>query len=179
MSKYIVSNVQDFLGLYKELFPKIYNYVLRNVYHQETAEDITATVFEKALRHIKKHHKTIENFQAWIYRIATNEMISSYNKKRLKNVLSIDDENLALENLIKDDKRDPSHYEDFMDLKAAIKKLKPNEALLIELFFFEKQSYEELEKVFDEKQVTLRSRLHRTLKKLEQILKGEAGGDAA
>lgn len=170
VKKFTVTSVQDFLDLYDVFFPKIYNFIFRDVWHVETAEDITATVFEKALSFIKRHNIVIENFQAWIYKIATNELFSHLRKKGRKKTLSINDESLNLENLLPDERQDPSKYADFMDLKRAIGILKPKDALLVELHYFEKRDYAELEEILGERQVTLRSRIHRILQKLEVLL---------
>ncbi|HEQ72575.1 MAG TPA: RNA polymerase subunit sigma-70, partial [Spirochaetia bacterium] len=71
-----VSNEHEFMLLYDEYVGKIYNFILRSVLHRETAEDLTATVMTNALSSIKRRRILIQNFSAWLYKIATNELIS-------------------------------------------------------------------------------------------------------
>jgi RNA polymerase sigma-70 factor (ECF subfamily) len=170
-----VSSVREFLEQYNSIFPKIYNYVYRGLLHAENAEDITATVFEKALKYIKTHDVTIENFQAWMYKIATNEINSHHKKKKGKTTVSIDEDEAAAEKYLRDVRHDPAQFAQFDEIQQAISRLKPDEASLVRLHYFEGHDYAELEEILEVKQVTLRSQIHRILKKLQRLL-GEGPG---
>jgi RNA polymerase sigma-70 factor (ECF subfamily) len=166
-----VITMQLFRKLYEEYYDKIFNYIFRNVYHRERAEDLTSQTFLKALRFIKKNHPDIENFNGWIYRIATNEVLKDYRKKGKKMPLSIDDELLQLQDFIKDTKSDVENTVSAqMDLRRAFKKLHPEEVIIIELYFYEHKRYSEIAAILNMKESTLRSRLHRTLKKIKEYL---------
>jgi RNA polymerase sigma-70 factor (ECF subfamily) len=167
-----VISEQEFLPLYDKFYKKIFNFILRHVFHRETAEDLTSQTFLKALSYIKKKRVDIKNFNAWIYKIATNEVLMHHRKKGTKNTLSIESENLQLkEILIENREINPEIYADFLAVHQELKNLKAHEALIIELYYFEQKSYAEIQEIVKIKETTLRSILHRGLKKLKEKLK--------
>jgi len=166
-----VITIELFRKFYEEYYDKIFNYIFRNVYRRELAEDLTSQTFLKAFRFVKKTQPDIDNFNAWIYRIATNEVLKDHRKKGNKMFLSIDDETLQLKDFIKDTSTDiEKRITAQMDLRKAFKKLHPEELIIIELYFFENKKYSEIAGILNMKENTLRSRLHRTLKKIKKHL---------
>lgn len=61
--------------------PKIYNYVLKRVGRVPDAEDITSTVFEKALSNLESYDSDKASFSTWLYRIATNCLTDYYRSR--------------------------------------------------------------------------------------------------
>jgi RNA polymerase sigma-70 factor (ECF subfamily) len=160
-----------FRKYYEEYYDKIFNYIFRNVYRRELAEDLTSSTFLKAFRFIKEHKPNIENFSSWLYRIATNEVLKDYRKKGKKMFLSIDDEALQLKDFIEDTNADvQKRICSQIDLRKAFKRLKPKEVIIIELYFFEHKKYSEIASMLKIRENTLRSLLHRILKKLKEYL---------
>ncbi|MEJ2665463.1 MAG: sigma factor, partial [Spirochaetia bacterium] len=74
----------DFIRFYRKYFSAIFNFIFRQVLHRETAEDLTQQVFLKAYNHNQKHKPDIKNYQAWLYKIATNEILMHLRKYRGK-----------------------------------------------------------------------------------------------
>ncbi|MBN1799553.1 MAG: RNA polymerase sigma factor [Spirochaetales bacterium] len=170
-----VNSERDFIAAYDEFFPKIYNFILRTVALPEVAEDLTSNAFTDALKYIKTKNVEIKNFSAWMYKIATNELLKYLNSKRKKATLSIDDEKIQLGNYLVDERSDKSEsFAQYWTVKQALKKLKPEEAVIVEMHFFEDKKYEEMAEILDLKETTIRTRVHRILKKLEKII---ASGD--
>ncbi|MBN1798318.1 MAG: sigma-70 family RNA polymerase sigma factor [Spirochaetales bacterium] len=164
----------EFLSYYDKFYKKIFNFILRHVFHRETAEDLTSQTFFKALRHVKKNTPDINNFNAWIYKIATNEILMHHRKKGTKNTFSIEEEQDQLKTVLVEQKSvAPDMYVDFMAVRQELKKLKPQEALVIELYYFEQKSYAEIAEIVNIKETTLRSMIHRSLKKLKERLQVE------
>ena len=166
-----VASVQDFLDQYNTYYPKIFGFFFRGCQHREMAEDLTATTFTKALRSIKTKGKTIDNFNAWIYKIATNELIMYLNKQRRKRALVVEDADGSLVDRAPDARREGDDFADFWLVRHAVRQLKTEERVLIEMHFFEKMDYAEMTEILKVKEVTLRSKIHRTLKKLRGILR--------
>lgn len=138
---------------------------------KETAEDICSQTFLAAYEYIEKKNPDIKSFKNWIYKIATNEIYSHHRKKKNKTFCSMNDENLNLAEYIADNKNvSMENYADFLSLREVLKRLKKEDHLLIELFYFEKMKYTEISKIMKVKEVTLRSRISRILKKLEGSL---------
>jgi RNA polymerase sigma-70 factor (ECF subfamily) len=166
-----VTSEREFIALYDEFFPKIYNFVLRTVVSPEVAEDLTANAFTDALKYIKTKNVEIKNFSAWIYKIATNEVLKYLNSKRKKATLSIDDEQKQLAHYLVDERSDKTErFTTYWTIKQALKKLKPEEAVIVEMHFFEDKKYDEMAEILGLKETTIRTRVHRILKKLEKII---------
>ncbi|RJQ36411.1 RNA polymerase sigma factor [Candidatus Parcubacteria bacterium] len=79
---------EAFSALYDRYIKKIYTYVYYKTHHKETAEDLTAKTFIKALEHIDSCDPD-QRFGAWLYRIARNTVIDHYRTARP--ALEIDD----------------------------------------------------------------------------------------
>jgi RNA polymerase sigma factor (sigma-70 family) len=74
-----------FAALYERYLNGIYNYCLRRVDSLQAAEDLTATVFERAFRRIDTFRGS--SFRAWLFRIAHNAVTDHYRRRR-RNVIS-------------------------------------------------------------------------------------------
>lgn len=74
-----------FSQVYQKMFDQIRRYVLRKVGDEHKAQDITQDVFTKVLL---KHHQYQQgtNFNAWVYRIASNTTFNYFNKHKREQV---------------------------------------------------------------------------------------------
>ncbi len=61
-----------FAELYENHFERVYAFVARRVCDRETAEDLTAEVFHKALANLSRFKWRGAPFAAWLFRIASN-----------------------------------------------------------------------------------------------------------
>jgi RNA polymerase sigma-70 factor, ECF subfamily len=72
--------------VFGKLFEEHYNSILRYcIYHTaqvETARDIAAETFYKALKNFRKYRFKGVPFSAWLYRIARNEIIDFFRSKK-------------------------------------------------------------------------------------------------
>lgn len=68
--------------LYDRYVDRIYAYALRQTADVAAAEDITATTFEKALRHIRRFRRPEAGMAPWLYRIAHNEIVQRARRER-------------------------------------------------------------------------------------------------
>jgi len=67
--------------LYREYLPRIHNYIRLRVNGEDLAQDLTASVFERA---ISRQHtlRRPEAFGAWLFRIARNTVAGHYRQRR-------------------------------------------------------------------------------------------------
>lgn len=73
------SGDQEAFGqLYDQYFKKIYSFVYYKVSHKQSAEDLVADTFYKALANFKKFDANRGNFSSWLYKIARNSVIDHY-----------------------------------------------------------------------------------------------------
>jgi RNA polymerase sigma-70 factor (ECF subfamily) len=79
-----------FARLYEEFMPKVYRYVSYKIANRSTAEDLTSTVFEKALVGFGRYRRDKAAFSTWIFAIARNTVIDFFRTNRSS--LSLEDE---------------------------------------------------------------------------------------
>lgn len=70
-----------FEELYSEYLPRVYNFVCYRVGDVKTAEDITAEIFERALKHLHTYRSDRGAYSTWLYKIARN-LISNHLRSR-------------------------------------------------------------------------------------------------
>ena len=78
------TDIEAFGELYRLYRPKIHRYVLSRVKNKSDAEDITAAIFEKALKNIDKYEPERAKFFTWLYPIASNTVTDYLRKKKSK-----------------------------------------------------------------------------------------------
>ena len=79
-----------FAAIYDHYFPRVYNYVRYRVRDAETADDITAQVFERALVSIGSYRSERAPFAAWLFGIARNAVNDHLRAQRRRRWLSLE-----------------------------------------------------------------------------------------
>jgi len=171
------NNKEAFFELYNGYYPKIYAYLLVRTKDKELTEDILQETFIKSLQALKNYEYKGKSFGAWLFRIATNEMISQWRKNR--KMISYGDENLLElkmdsgitpeEELIKNEDlllKD----EQSQKLLTALEKLPEKEKELVTLKYISKLSYKDIAVILNVRPGSLAVRLHRTLNKLKNLM---------
>ena len=69
-----------FAELYRRYVNRVHAFVYRRSRSTEIADEITSATFERALRALPGFRWREGGFQAWIYRIAANELASHYRR---------------------------------------------------------------------------------------------------
>jgi len=67
--------------IFNRYYPEIYAYLRYRTRSPEDAEDLAATVFERAVRHIEKYKEMGRGLGAWLQRIASNLVIDYYRRR--------------------------------------------------------------------------------------------------
>ncbi len=78
----------DFETLYRQEFPRIYNYFRFRVGNNAMAEDLTADTFERAWRSRERYRKDLAAFSTWIFTIARRVFIDHLRKDQ--SVIALD-----------------------------------------------------------------------------------------
>lgn len=161
--------------LYEQHLNAIYRYIFYRVNNEQDAEDLTERTFLNAWQHLSgKKNVEIQNFRAWIYRIAHNVVIEHYRSN--KESTSIEDAFT-----IADPTPTPEAFTDLQldrdDLARAIAQLEPNLQQVIILRFINEMSHAETAKVLEIKENHARTLQFRALKKLREILDKDATDD--
>ncbi|WP_455257949.1 sigma-70 family RNA polymerase sigma factor [Peptoniphilus asaccharolyticus] len=146
---------EDFESLMENREYKLYKIAFTYLRNRDDSMDC---VQETLLKGLKSYHrlKNREYFDTWIIRILINTCIDYLNKNR--NTLQINEE-ISSEEI-------ESDYEQTIDLLNAIKDLDQQQRELIFLKYFKGYSNVEIAEEMGIKEGTVKSRVHRVLKKL-------------
>jgi len=163
--------------IYDAHFDTIFHYILYRVGRVQTAEDLAAQTFYKALNNLWKFRWTGAPISAWLYRIATNEVNSYFRKRKNKVHTNIDrvtnqieDETNRPDRELESAEADMQQHRTFIQLNRCIRQLKNDEQALITMRYFEKKSFKEIAEIMGKREGTLRMRLWRALDKLKTML---------
>ncbi len=168
------SQAQALGRLYELYYDRIFRFCVHRLFNKTTAEDITSAVFLTVARTMRQFKGcTEQDFRSWIYTIAANQanahIRKSVRRKRLmENVVAqrrADEQNSG----------DPAEWSslDWPTLYAAIQQLKPEHQTILTLRFFENMDYDEIARVVNTRPATIRVTLHRTLRRLQEVLRGD------
>lgn len=145
-----------------ENYAKYYRLAYSYVNNETDAQDIVQEGAYKAILNCGQL-KNKEYADTWIYRIMINEALAFLRKNKVQNV-NIDD----VQEAASDTYHDP-------DLKKAVDALEPLERTIIILRYFEDLQLNQIAKITKENINTVKTRLYRTLKKLNVTLSEENG----
>jgi len=152
--------------LYEIYIDKIYNFIFYRTFDRDVSEDLTHTVFEKVLTNIKSYQKGTSSFAAWIFRIARNQLIDYYRKKKslplseeMESKLFSEDDLLA--QLVKGEKQEKV----FM----AVSNLRE----VINLRYKEDLSNKEIAQIIGRSEGAVKAILHRAVENLRRRLNHE------
>ncbi len=148
--------------LYQRYVKRIYNYVYYRIGNQHDAEDLTARVFFRALRHIKNYQDRGVPFSAWLYRIAHNLVANWHRDNSRRQEVGLDE----IYNL-KHDRPQPEtvllQSEERDVLLQVIRKLPPDRQQLLILKFVEHLPNAEIGLIMGRTEGAIKSLYHRTL----------------
>jgi len=85
------SLAQTFAELYEQYLPRVFRYVSYRVDDTQAAEDLTSTVFEKALTKFSDYRPEKAAFSTWIFTIARNTLIDHLRRRGQHPSVKIED----------------------------------------------------------------------------------------
>ncbi len=167
---------EAFGDLYEANYRRIFNYALKRTADVQLSLDITSITFLKAFSQIKKYRWRDVPFEAWLYRIASNEVNDHYRReggRRISSIESIADlaDNTDYIEEINQAEEELSRHEEFVTLHQQISELPLIYQEVISLKFFEKKKIREMVKILGKKEGTIKSLLHRGVDKLREKMK--------
>ena len=145
---------------------EVFAIVSRLVPNREDAEELTQDAFVRAYSRLDSFIGR-SSFSTWVCRIAYTVAVSWLRKKRIK-YLSIDDHPHASYAEVDEVLDDESRLD---ELRQAISLLRPDEQLLLELFYFESRPLADIAYILDVEPGTIATRLHRIRRKLYSLMK--------
>jgi len=148
--------------LYENYVDRIFNYIYYRTGNVHDAEDLTARVFQRAMKHILRYEDRGVPFSAWLYRIAHNLVANWYRDNSRKKEVSIT-EKLVLPakhehpetTIMRTDKQE--------SLLNLIRTLPQDRQQLLILKFVENHSNAEIGAIMGRSEGAIKSLYHRTL----------------
>ena len=166
------TSAAGFGELFDAYYDRIYAYAYRRIGSRDQAEDIAASVFEDALRGIKRLRWQGKPIAAWLYRIAARRVADFYRAR--KNDTPLDE----FVHISSDDTGDALERDDeYAAVRRGLQKLTAPEREIIRLVFFDELDGETIASLLGCTANNVYVRTHRALKKLESFLLSEVGND--
>lgn len=162
------TSAAGFGALFDTYYDRIYAYAYRRVGSRAIAEDIAASVFEDALKAIKRLRWQGKPIIAWLYRIASRRVADHHRSER--DEASFDDLTIAARDHVGDA---VERAEEFAAVRRGIAKLNEREREIIRLVYFDELDGATIASLLDCSRNSVYVRLHRALKKLERIVSDE------
>ena len=167
---------EAFGQLYETFYTRIFNYVYYRTGNVEDAEDLTARIFERAMKHIGRYQNQGVPFSAWLYRIAHNLVANWHRDNSRRKIISIDD---VSQWRVSDDS--PEFVTELMQdtdvLLTAIRRLPADRQELLILKFVERLPNAEIGDIMGRSEGAIKSLYHRTLLALREDLQTSAKDD--
>ena len=145
---------------------RVFNYLLRIVVNREDALDLTQDVFLKAYQNLKRLEET-DRFAPWLYRIAHNEAISLFRKRKPESDADVPEESVG-EITIAGSSVYP--VELALAVGAALERLSPDQREVVMLKVYQGFKFDEIAEILSCPVSTVKSRLYTALDLLKNDL---------
>ena len=161
-------DMRKFAPLYDRYYEQIFRYIYQRLNSKDTAFDVTAQVFLKAMNKLKDYEHRGVPFSSWLYRIAKSELNNAYAQNKANRVINIKEEH------IKDLMEEIESEDDLENMKSelilGLRDLNEDNILLIEMRFFEKRSFKEIGEILEITENNAKVKLYRAVDKLKKII---------
>jgi RNA polymerase sigma-70 factor (ECF subfamily) len=155
------SACQTLLNIYKG---RIFSYIYRMVRNYHDAEDITFDTFIKCFKNLSRFD-TSKRFSTWLFTIAHNTTLDFFRKNK-QEYEYFDETHAAPDNLVEEFEKKRKREK----IEQCLAQLPPIDRELVILFHREEHTYEEISEILDLPITTIKTRLHRTRKKLADLV---------
>jgi len=163
---------EAFGALYERYVSRIYNYIYYRTGNQHDAEDLTARVFYRAMRHIVNYQDRGLPFSAWLYRIAHNLVANWHRDNSRKKEIPLD-ETFTIKHFGDHPETKVLKAEDQDALLDLIRTLPADRQQLLILKFVEHLPNAEIGQIMGRTEGAIKSLYHRTLLALREESRSE------
>lgn len=160
---------KEFAPIYAHYKDHIHNFFKYRVSNRETAEELTSTTFEKALKSLDNFQWQGISFSAWLYRIARNTLIDHYRKKERRDKTSSLEivSDIASKEATPEEKVETMFAEE--KLYEVIKLLPSREQEIIYLKFFDGYTNKVIAEITELSETNVGTIIYRTIRKLREF----------
>jgi len=158
-----------FGALYERYVRRIYNYIYYRTGNHHDAEDLTARVFQRAMRHVGSFEDKGVPFSAWLYRIAHNLVANWHRDRSRRPLVPLDDRAIQSGGHIHPEMQAVAAEEEAL-LLTAVRRLPAERQQLLILKFVERLSNADIGRIMGRTEGAIKSLYHRTLNSLRDEL---------
>ena len=168
IARILDGHAEEFGYFLERYGPEAFTLVSRLVPQQQDAEELTQDAFVRAYNRLETFGGR-SSFGTWICRIAYTTAVSWLRRKRIK-YLSIEDKPYLTDTEVDETLNDESRID---DLHQAIAKLKPDEQMLLQLYYYDNRPVADIAYILDVEAGNIATRLYRIRRKLYLLMKHE------
>lgn len=150
--------------MYREHVDAVFGFFAYSLGRQ-AAEDLTATTFERVIRHWKRYDNRRAQERTWILAIARNTLIDHYRRQSHRRTTSLDEHPLLMESLVEQDDPISRSLADHA-FAQRLADLQPREREILALRFGGDLSAGEVAVALDLSEANVHQIVSRALKKL-------------
>lgn len=170
----------ELLQRYRE---SVYYMMMKMCNNKDDAEDLTIEAFGRAFKKLDQYSPDYA-FSTWLFKIASNNAIDFIRRKKQKQSFSLDAKNESSENSdfsynIKASSLDPEEHfirkQKIESIRVLVDNLKPKYKEMIELFYFQEMSHDEISQKLGLPIGTIKAQLFRARDLLYNALKSREG----
>lgn len=166
---------QAFGTLYEIHYDRILNYIYRRTLNVAWAEELTSNTFFKALRHLPRYRPRTA-FQAWLYRIATNEIKMHWRAEKRRRTRQEPFDSAELDRVYFSSPKvdDREQIQLFALVNEALRKLPDRYQTVLALRYFEGLKNRQIAEVLGKRTGTVKSLVSRGLARLRKTIDADA-----
>ncbi len=168
INKVLKGSTEDFRFLIRKYKDLAFSVAVAIVKDEFEAEEVVQEAFIKAFQHLKSFRGD-SNFKTWFYRILINEAFRKQEKRKREIVLPSAQELPDVEE-ITESFRGMNSEEQKMVVTESLKKIAPKESLILQLFYLESNSLEEITNLTGWSLSNVKVLLHRGRKHLLAVV---------
>lgn len=154
-------DIRHFQPLYQKYYDQVYRYIYRRTDDDALAADLCSQTFLKALSNIRKFTWQGKPLVAWLYTIAGNEVKKHFRNRR--EIFVIEEDRIEEVAEFKDEWKQLTQDK----MIVILNELEEDELRLIELKYFEDNTFAEMALLLDMKESAVKMKVYRLLKKLK------------
>ncbi len=160
-------NPEHFGPIYDKYYKQIFGYVYQRMDCKDTAFDVTAQVFLKALTNLNRYEFKGVPFASWLFRIAHSEVMQLFRDQKNKRAVNADVGDMKN---IYEEVQEPFFEEYIPALQKMIKDLPEEDLQMIEMRFFEQRPFKEIAEILNITENNAKVRMYRILERLKKTI---------
>ncbi len=165
-----IKSSQDLDALFLEFHKIIYNYIYARTSRREDADDIAQEVFFRAWKYRKSYNAKKSNCKTWLFTIAHNSLKDYYKKQSNNSTTPLEEEIYDTLPGTTDIAAEISEKMESEKIWQQVKGLNPREQNPLTLRYQQDLPIKEISTILGMEYSTAKVALHRTLKKLQQVM---------